>query len=167
MKREDLERFAAYRADVELARYQGWHPMSAAEAAAFIDEMQTAPALVEGQWLQVAIATLSDGAIVGDIGFCLQADGALEVGFTLRRESQGQGFATEALSGFADAMLQLAAVRCVVGVVDSRNTASIRVLQRLGMKLVSSQEALFKGEPCTELRYELQELHGVCCLGST
>lgn len=156
MQRSDIERFAAYRADAELARYQGWAPMSVAEAAAFIEDMRAAPALVAGEWLQIAIATSSDGAIVGDIGLCLHSDGDLELGFTLRRESQGQGFATEAVRAFADAMLQLPAVQRMVGIVDARNLASIRVLERLGMKLASSEETLFKGESCTELRYELR-----------
>lgn len=156
MQQSDIERFAAYRADAELARYQGWEPMSTAEAAAFVEDMRAAPALVEGKWLQIAIAELSEGGLVGDIGFCLQADGDLAVGFTLRRQSQGQGFATEALRAFANAMLQRPTVRRVVGIVDARNSASIRVLERVGMRWVGSCDTVFKGEPCTELRFELQ-----------
>lgn len=155
MQRSDVERFAAYRADAELARFQGWDPMTAAEAAVFIEDMQAAPALIEGKWLQIAIVALSEGGLVGDLGFCLQADGDLAVGFTLRRQSQGQGFATEALRSFAAAMLQCPTVQRVVGIVDARNAASIRVLERVGMRCVNSCETVFKGEPCAELRFEL------------
>lgn len=38
-----------------------------------------------------------------------------------------------------------------VGVTDSRNAPSIRVLQKLGMRLVESRSTLFKGERCEEL----------------
>jgi len=30
------------------------------------------------------------------------------------------------------------------------------VLERLGMALVASEDTVFKGEPCTELRYQLE-----------
>lgn len=53
-------------------------------------------------------------------------------------------------------MLQRPGIRHVFGIVDARNQASIRVLERLGMKLVSSEGAIFKGEPCTEHRYQLE-----------
>lgn len=162
MGASDAERFAEYRADSELARYQGWSPMSAAEARAFVDEMQHAPAFLEGAWLQIAIAELPHGGIVGDVGFCSRAGGEVEVGFTLRRQSHGQGLATEALQAFTAAVLRQPGVNCIVGVVDARNMSSIRVLERLGMTAVSSEATLFKGEPCTELRYELRGRHANC-----
>jgi RimJ/RimL family protein N-acetyltransferase len=43
----------------------------------------------------------------------------------------------------------------IVGITDERNRASVRVLLRLGMTLVSRYETTFKQEPCVELRYEL------------
>jgi RimJ/RimL family protein N-acetyltransferase len=152
----DLERFASYRADAELARYQGWKPMSIVEAAAFVDEMSCAPSFIKENWLQIAIAELPDGAIVGDIGFCLHAQGELEVGFTLRRESQSKGLATEAIKALIEALRFRPEVHRIVGIVDARNVSSIRVLERLGMAMVAREAAVFKGEPCTELRYQLE-----------
>lgn len=156
MHLSDVDRFATYRKDAELARYQGWEPMSTAAAAAFIEEMRCAPALVRDKWLQIAIAEQSDGQIIGDIGFCLRSDGDLEVGFTLRSESHNKGFATEAMTGFAKALLGQPTVQRIVGVVDSRNSASIRVLEKLNMKRVSSETTEFKGNPCIEHRFELK-----------
>ena len=156
LQRSDVERFAGYRSDAELARYQGWKPMSIGEAAAFIDEMSCAPSLVEETWLQIAIAELPDGAIVGDIGLCLHAQGELEIGFTLRRESQRKGLATEAIKALIESLRSRSEVHRVVGFVDARNAASIRVLERLGMAMVAREDTVFKGEPCTELRYQLE-----------
>ena len=156
MRPSDVERFAEYRADAELARYQGWKAMSPAEAAAFVDEMRCAPSFVEGKWLQIAIAELPERTIVGDIGFCMHPGGDLELGFTLRRQSQGKGLATEALKAFVEAALQRPDIQRVFGIVDARNTASIKVLERLGMDRVCSEDTYFNGEPCTELRYQLE-----------
>lgn len=155
MHPSDVDGFAEYRADAELARFQGWKAMSRADAAAFIDEMRDAPAFVEGTWLQIAIAERPQRVIVGDIGFCLHSGGDLELGFTLRRQSQGRGLATEALQAFVDAALQGPGIQRVFGIVDARNTASIRVLERLGMVEVRREDTFFKGEPCTEILYRL------------
>lgn len=151
----DLTRFAAYRADPELARFQGWSPMSETEAMAFIESTMMPPTLGTGQWHQLAIADGDDDALLGDIGLCVRADGEAELGFTLMREAQGRGLATEALRGLVDALFRHAAVTRVVGVTDERNLASVRVLERLGMDLLSREATVFKQEPCVELRYEL------------
>lgn len=152
----DVPAFAAYRADPELARYQGWRPMSQEDARRFVVEMQMSPAFIEEAWWQLAVARRPGDGLIGDIGLCLHAGGELEIGFTLRREAHGQGLATEALAGLVRAVFQRDDVRRVVGIVDARNAASIRVLERLGMRQVSSENTEFKGEMCTELRFELE-----------
>lgn len=151
----DLERFASYRADPVLARYQGWAPMSLDEARGFIASMRTQPMLEPENWVQLAIANAADDDLLGDIGLCLHENGDAEIGFTLRQEAQGQGFATEALRGLVQELRRLPAVARIAGVTDERNEASIRVLERLGMSPASRYEATFKQEPCVELRYEL------------
>lgn len=155
LRPSDLKRFAAYRADPVLARYQGWIPMSDDEAGAFITAMMRPPTLDVGDWHQIAIADRAGDELRGDIGLCVREHGAVEVGFTLMHEAQGQGFATEALRGLARALFRRPEVVRIVGETDERNRASVRVLERLGMKLVSRHEAIFKQEPCVELRYEL------------
>ena len=94
----DLPAFQQYRSDDDSGRYQGWSPMSDADAAEFIARMGAAAAFQPGEWLQVAIAARSTGRLVGDIGLHLSADaGEAELGFTLQRSAQGQGMATEAV----------------------------------------------------------------------
>jgi RimJ/RimL family protein N-acetyltransferase len=151
----DLERFAAYRADTALARYQGWNPMNHDEARAFISAMLAHPTLDMGSWHQIAIASRAADDLLGDIGLCVHENGDAEVGFTLMHEAQGNGFATEALRGLARDLFKHPDVVRIIGVTDERNRASVRVLERLGMKLASNHEAIFKEEPCVELRYEL------------
>ncbi|MEJ6001163.1 GNAT family N-acetyltransferase [Paucibacter soli] len=165
----DLARFSGYRADPELARYQGWSAMSTEQARAFIAEMAVAPAWVEGAWLQIAIARRADDGLLGDIGLCLHAGGEAEIGFTLSREAQGQGLAGEALRALIAQLFKRAGLRRVVGITDARNHASMRLLERLGMRLLASEQTLFKGEPCTELRYALEApaaCAGACYCGA-
>lgn len=155
MQSADLKRFAAYRADPVLARYQGWSPMTEDEARAFIAEMGVPPALGTGLWHQIAMADRTSGELLGDIGLCSRENGEVELGFTLMHEAQGQGFATESIAALARELFRHAEVACIVAETDERNRASIRVLERVGMTLVDRREAVFKQESCVELRYVL------------
>lgn len=151
----DLERIAAFRADPVLAQYQFWIPMSLNEACEFKASMLTQPTLGSETWVQLAIANGANDDLLGDIGLCLHENGDAEIGFTLRREAQGNGFALEALRGLARKLLRLLEVARIVGITDERNEASIRILERLGMTLTGRYETMFKQKPRVELRYEL------------
>jgi aminoglycoside 6'-N-acetyltransferase len=156
MRPNDIAHFAAYRSDPMLARYQGWSELSVEQAARFVVEMQDHPAFVEDSWLQVAIAKRPGNELMGDIGFCLHRGGNLEIGFTLASQFHGKGYATEAVGALIAVLSTRPDVQRIFGTVDARNDACVRVLQRLGMTMIGKQEALFKGEMCTELRYALE-----------
>lgn len=170
MAASDLQDFQSYRRDAALARFQGWSPQPDAQALAFLQAVATAPLFRPGEWMQLAIAEPLALKLVGDIGLLLAPDGSFaEVGFTLARPAQGAGLATSAVLAAIGLVLAHTAVARVIGVTDQRNAASIRLLQRVGMQLTASREAVFKGEPCTELVFERERptqpagaLHGNC-----
>lgn len=147
----DLAAFQAYRSIPELGRYQGWSPMSDADALAFLDEMHRAPLFTPGQWIQLGIAEPEADALVGDIGLHLSEDGASgEVGFTLQPSAQGRGLAGRAVRAAIQLLFAATNATRVFGITDERNLPSIRLLARLGFDLVESRQVVFRGEPCTE-----------------
>lgn len=153
----DLAAFQAYRCDEDLARYQGWSAQSDAQASAFLAEMGMAPLLRPGQWSQLGLALAAEpAALLGDIGLCLDEDEhEFEIGMSLSRQAQGRGLATIALkAAIALAFAQTTAQR-VRAVTDARNSASIRLVERLGMQRERSEPAWFKGEACVEHHYTL------------
>ena len=157
LRASDLARFHSYRSDPAVGRFQGWSPMTPTEALAFIDEMATADLLVPGQWAQVAIAKNSTDELVGDIGLFVAEDGqSAEVGFTLHPAARGQGLATAAVHEAIRLLWEHTAVDRIIGVTDARNTASVRVLEGVGMRRIASRETVFKGEACTEWVYAIQ-----------
>ena len=92
--------------------------------------------------------------LIGDLGLFLAQDGlSAEVGFTLNQQSQGQGHATRAVLTAIDLVLASTSAAEVRAVTDARNVASIRVLDRAGFQFTLQQQAVFKGEACTELVY--------------
>lgn len=157
MAASDLQDFQSYRRDAALARFQGWSPQTDAQALAFLQAAATAPLFEPGVWVQLAIAEPHSLKLVGDIGLCLAPDGAgAEVGFTLARPSQGTGMATSAVRAAIGLVFARTAVTRIIGVTDQRNAASIRLLERLDMRLTESRAVVFKAETCTELVYALE-----------
>jgi len=156
LRPDDLAAFQAYRAIPELRRFQGWSPVSAAEARSFLAEMQDASLFTPGRWVQLGIAEPEGDQLIGDIGVFLAADGLSgEVGFTLCPAAQGRGIATAAVRQALDVLFGLTGAKQVLGITDSRNAASVRLLERVGFRHRESRSAVFRGETCTEEVYAL------------
>jgi RimJ/RimL family protein N-acetyltransferase len=155
---DDAAAFAAYRADPDVARFQGWeagYPLDAAER--FVKEMAAARPGVPGGWFQIAIADRDTDDLLGDcVVHVLAADPTkAEVGYTMAPGHQGRGYATEAVRALVAHVFGTLDVTTVRAVTDARNTPSIRLAERLGMEHVDTAHATFKGEPCVEYTYEL------------
>lgn len=152
LRESDLADFQAYRCDPELGRWQGWQAQDDGAALAFLREMAAAPLGCIGRWVQLGIAERSGDRLIGDIGVQLHGDtGALaEIGFTLASPWQGRGLATEAVGALVELLLRHTAVQRIVAVADERNAASLRLLQRLGLRRFAVLPADFRGQPCRE-----------------
>ncbi len=153
----DLAAFQSYRCDPEVGRYQGWSALDAAGAAEFIARMAVAAIGVPGEWFQVAIADKSTGTLVGDIGIGFDKDrsGIAEIGFSMAPAVQRRGLGTEAVQAALMLLFESGKVDVVEGITDARNVPSIRLLERVGMRHARTQQALFKGEVCTEHVYSI------------
>jgi RimJ/RimL family protein N-acetyltransferase len=161
MQPRDHAAFQAYRALPELGCYQGWSPMSDAEALAFIEDMNRAPLFAPGQWVQLGIAEPASDVLVGDIGVYLSDDEtSSEIGFTLHPAAQGRGVAGRAVREAAQLLFAATRATRIFGITDERNLPSIRLLQRIGFKFMESRHVVFRGEPCTERVYVLDRNDG-------
>ena len=151
LRHSDLGAFQAYRSIPELGFYQGWSPMSEAEALAFLVEMEATPLFQPGHWGQLGIAEPHTDALVGDIGLRLSEDSQTgEVGFTLAPSAQGRGVASAAVQEALQLLFTATPVSRVLGITDARNTPSVRLLERLGFECRETRNAVFRGEECRE-----------------
>jgi RimJ/RimL family protein N-acetyltransferase len=151
----DLAAFHAYRGDPDIGRYQSWSAMDEIAAMAFLMAVSGGPAFTPGEWDQIAVAS-HDGGLLGDIGLCLSADGTeAEIGITLARAAQGRGLATEALRGAFGLVFARTGAGRITGIADARNAPSMRMLARAGMTEADRWPAVFRGEPCEEVRFVL------------
>jgi RimJ/RimL family protein N-acetyltransferase len=151
---DDLAAFQAYRHDAELGRYQGWLPMSDAEALSFLSQMSSAPLLHPGAWAQIGITAPDSQRLIGDIGLFLAEDGRhAEIGFTLERRAQGRGVATAAVREAIDLIFESSGSERVLAITDARNLSSVRLLERVGMRRIETSNTVFRGAPCIEYTY--------------
>ncbi|MFG5407994.1 GNAT family N-acetyltransferase [Piscinibacter sakaiensis] len=150
----DLPAFAAYRADPQVAEFQGWTPMDAVQARRFLAETAGATRLLPGQWVQLGIALAATDELVGDVGLHLAADATVvELGFTLARAHQRQGHGLRAVGLAAGAAFEHACVVQLRARTDARHPAAITLLGRAGFAPAGSIDTVFKGRPCTELAF--------------
>jgi RimJ/RimL family protein N-acetyltransferase len=157
---EDASTFAAYRSDPLVAQYQGWDaPYSLELAQVFCAEMSRQPVGVPGEWCQLALELKAGGEMIGDVAFCiLQEDGRqAEIGFTLSRRYQYQGYATEAVRQLLDYMFSDLQLHRVRANCDPDNTASARLLERVGMRREGHMlhSLWFKGRWASEYWYAI------------
>lgn len=164
----DLAPFMAYRNDPEVARYQSWDGISEAKASAFVQEQKESQPGLPGQWFQIAIELKETGTLVGDCALKTEAHDArqAEIGYTLARAYQGRGIASEAVSQVLEYAFVTLGFHRLVAITDCENTASIALLERLGLRREGHfhQNIWFKGKWGDEYLYAmLQEewLHNI------
>jgi len=81
-----------------------------------------------------AVVERESGEVVGDAGFGVFPEtGDVELGYTLRRDRWGRGYATEASRACLEAGFAHLDPARIVAVVDEENPRSFRVAEHLGM----------------------------------
>jgi RimJ/RimL family protein N-acetyltransferase len=155
----DLQAFMAYRNDPEVARYQSWEGISESEARAFIQEQKEVQPGVPGQGFQIAIELKETNVLIGDCYFMINEldNRQAEIGFTLSRAYQGQGFATEAVSCLLNYAFLTFDLHRIFAITDCENAASVVLLERLGMRREGHflQNVWFKGKWGDEYLYAI------------
>jgi RimJ/RimL family protein N-acetyltransferase len=147
---EDALALFEYRSDPEICRYQSFEPGTLEDAQEFIGGLLANTFDTPGTWFQFGIRLQESGLLIGDIGAHFMAEDSrqVEIGFTLSRGHQGQGLATEAVTGLLDHLFVDLEKHRVFGSVDPRNEPSIALLKRIGMRQEAHfiKSMWFKGE---------------------
>ena len=129
----DLERFTDYRADPDIARYQGWEDFCKEDAMEFFEIQDSLRFGVAGTWYQIAIAESDTDLMVGDCVIHFTGDKSLvEIGFTLAPEAHGKGYAFEAISALVHLIFHSLRKLQIIAVTHAHNAVAHRLLGRLG-----------------------------------
>jgi RimJ/RimL family protein N-acetyltransferase len=157
---DDLDGLVAIQSKPEVARFLYWEPRDREQVRPVLDAKIRQSVLVdEGDAITLAVVWRETGVLVGEVNLhWLSRDHRQgEIGFVFNPAYHGRGFATEA----AQVMLRLGfdelGLHRIIGRLDARNSASARVLARLGMRhearFISNE--IVKGEWCDESVYAI------------
>jgi RimJ/RimL family protein N-acetyltransferase len=154
----DLDAVHDMQSRPEVARYLYWSPRSRSESSLSLQEKIRCRSIeAEGDALIVAVTWSAGGPVIGDLmlNYASATHRQAEIGYVFHPDVQGQGLATEATRLVVDRAFAGLGLHRVYGRIDARNTASARVLERLGMRREAHlvQNEWVKGEWTDEVVY--------------
>jgi len=131
----DLDDMAELLGDEQVMSYYA-RPKTRSEAQAWIDwNKQLYRAHGFGLW---AMSVTETGAFVGDCGLTIQrVDGVdeIEIGYHVKAEYQGRGYATEAATGCRELARGHLSVHRLIAIIDPDNRPSQAVAEKIGLTL--------------------------------
>jgi RimJ/RimL family protein N-acetyltransferase len=158
----DFDALLAIQSRADVARYLYWDPRTAAEVRETLDAKVRATAIVaEGDSLSLAAVLREGDELIGDctLRWASAEHRQAEIGFVFHPDHHGHGYATEAAAALLALAFEELRAHRVFGRLEARNSASARVLERLGMRkeahLVENEH--IKGEWQSEVVYALLE----------
>lgn len=156
---DDFDDHLALYGDPAVVRYLYDEPHDRESIVPHFERRLVAELPDEGQWVNLAVE--HDGGFVGEAGLCFvsRAHRLCEIGYVMRPDASGHGYATEAAAAMlALCFTELDAHR-VVGRLDARNVGSARVLEHLGMRreALLRENEFVKGEWTDEAVYAITE----------
>jgi RimJ/RimL family protein N-acetyltransferase len=158
----DLDALYAVQSDEESARWLYNEPRTLDETRAHLLRLIAGDRLsAEGEWLSAAVIARETGQYVGGMSmhWVSEQHKTGELGFIFARAHQGRGYATEAASAFLVLAFDGMGLHRVIGCAEARNTASCRVLEKLGMRREAHlvENEWVKGEWQSEVVYAILE----------
>jgi RimJ/RimL family protein N-acetyltransferase len=137
----DLDDLTVFHGDPAVTRYIPW-PVRTREQTrdALVVKVAQTSARVPGERIVLAIEERSSSRVVGEILLKRKSDTAAELGYVLAADAQGKGYVTEAASFLVDVAARSFGLTTVDATVEEPNTASVRVLTRLGFAPTASDE---------------------------
>jgi RimJ/RimL family protein N-acetyltransferase len=154
---EDAAQISGYRSDPDVHRYQGWERTDVEGIRAQIEEMSGRAPGEPGGWVQLSVDERDGGRLVGDVGLSpVDGDpGVIEIGYTIAPPHQGRGYATEAVGALVAYALGTLDAGVVRAYASAENLPSIRVAEKVGMRLVERFERRHGDAVWFGVRYEL------------
>jgi RimJ/RimL family protein N-acetyltransferase len=148
---DDLDALVAMFGRADVSRFLNWEPMDL-EAATTLLERRLKQTRIEGDGdgLVLVVADPETDRLIGEVMLRLASEASRqgEIGWSIHPDAQGRGYGTEAAREMLRLGFEELGLHRIVAECDPRNEASIRVMEKLGMRREAHHlEAMFlKGE---------------------
>lgn len=155
---DDWAQYFALVGDPEVARWEYNDARTEAHARERFAILLDQPTAVHGGMHDYAVARKSDDLLIGEAVY--RPPGPphqqTEIGYSIVQSQWGSGYATELVGGLLNHCFQIGAHR-VYAIVEPRNLASVRVLEKAGMRREAHliENCWVKGEWQSEYIYAI------------
>lgn len=131
----DLHDFLAYRNDAENLKFQPIIPINKNAAVHFLKKQMLIEDETASGWIMFAIALKHEKKMIGEVGIYISSDRKSngDLGWSFHKDYQGNGYALEAAEVILKYAFKLRKLGKVTATCVSTNTASLRLMKRLGM----------------------------------
>jgi ribosomal-protein-alanine N-acetyltransferase len=130
-KLSDAAAIYEYASDPEVTRYMDWPTLSSVADA--VARLEGAGLRWEsGEEYSWVITVKPDDRLIGSVACSLRGH-AVDLGYVLSHNNWGRGYATEAANSVLQWAATLEGVHRIWATCDVENTASVRVLEKIGM----------------------------------
>lgn len=157
---DDVDDAFAYQSREDVCRYIPYSPRTRERVAERTAPPHARSTIEEpGQALLLAVQLRPTGPVIGDVmlHWASREHGTGEIGYVFNPDYAGHGYATEATRELLRLGFSSLGLHRIIARTDARNTASIGVLRRLGMRpeayLVENE--WFKGEWSDEIDFAI------------
>ena len=130
----DIEDFCAYQSDPQVREYMRGNPMDVEQAAEYLLTQSALEERQTGSWHAYAVQHVESGSVIGDVGFYLVSENEGDIGFQFHPAYYRQGFGLEAMTTLLPYLFETLGLERVTAGCDQANSASIALLERLGMQ---------------------------------
>jgi RimJ/RimL family protein N-acetyltransferase len=156
----DLDALTAIHGDPDVVRYLYFDVRDREALRGVLEEKAGRTKLErEGEALNLAAVVAESGELAGDMSLFWRSEEHRmgEIGYIFHPAFGGRGYATEASRALLRIGFEELGLHRIVGRLDGRNTASARVLERLGMRREAHlvENEIVKGTWTDELIYAM------------
>ena len=145
----DVDALHAIQRRADITRYLYWSPRSRDEVRALVAKRRGLTRFEkEGDVLFLYAVLRDTGVLIGEFSLVWTSlqNRCGEIGFILHPDHHGRGYATEAGTALLRIGFESAGLHRIIGRCDGRNVASIRAMEKLGMR----KEGHFRENECVK-----------------
>jgi [ribosomal protein S5]-alanine N-acetyltransferase len=130
----DVAAVHAYSSDPRVTRYLFFGPRDADRSAEYLQELLESQRDRPRLRFELAVEEKASGRVIGACDLSLVEGNVVDLGYMLGTPDWGKGYATEISRALIQAAFAELRAERVISTVDINNRASIRVLEKVGMR---------------------------------
>jgi len=138
--RADLDAIYAYSSDARVTKYLFFGPRDRESTAEYLDGLLASQQEVPRTRFELAVQENASGHVIGACDLSVIERNVIDLGYMLGLAHWGNGYATEISRALIQAAFSDLRAERIISTVDVNNRASIRVLEKIGMRW----EAVFR-----------------------